>query len=271
MMRWQWLFKFFMNLAIPERRPTDAMPLSVDQPQEEEFALQNACPVTYYNFWVFPKYMREYCDRFLTMKKATKEEVDEFKKQFLKLVKISTWNTERLYPEGYRYAELQYLSKNPPHTGKVKVLTEMFPQARFLYLRRNPYTVFESSRAFISETMQPLQWNSITMEELEQNILYAYRELYLAFEEQKKYIPEGQLMEVKFEDIENNAYETIKSVYEKLSLPNWEEAEPRIREYIESQRRYKKNKYSYEPRTVKLVNDAIGDLIPRMCYELITD
>ena len=147
----------------------------------------------------------------------------------------------------------------------------MFPQARFLHLRRNPYTVFESSRAFISETMQPLQWNSITMEELEQNILYAYRELYLAFEEQKKYIPEGQLMEVKFEDIENNAYETIKSVYEKLLLPNWEEAEPRIREYIESQRRYKKNKYSYEPRTVKLVNDAIGDLIPRMGYELITD
>ncbi|MBP5197290.1 MAG: sulfotransferase [Bacteroidaceae bacterium] len=271
MMRWQWLFKFFMNLAIPERRPTDYMPLSVDQPQEEEFALQNTCPITYYNFWVFPKSMREYCDRFLTMKKATREETEEFKEQFQKLVKISIWNTENLHPEGYKYDRLQYLSKNPPHTGKVKILTEMFPEARFLHLRRNPYTVFESSRAFISETMVPLQWNCITMEELEQNILYAYRELYFAYEEQKKYIPEGHLMEVKFEDIEHNPYETIKSIYEKLSLPNWEEAEPQIRKYIESQRRYKKNSYSYEPRTIKLVNEAIGDLIPQMGYDLIKE
>lgn len=266
MMSWQWFFKFFMSLTIPEKRPTDSMPLSVDQPQEEEFGLQNMCPVTYYNFWVFPQSMREYCDRFLTMKLATEEEKEEFKRQFMKLVKISVWNSERMHPAS---GQMQYLSKNPPHTGKVKVLTEMFPEARFLHLRRNPYTVFESSRAFFSETIRPLQLNCISMEEMEQNILYAYRELCLAYEEQKRFIPKGHLVEVKFEVIEQNAYETVKEIYRQLSLPGWEEAEPNIRKYIDGQKRYRKNQYNYNPRTVRLVNEAIGDLIPGMGYELM--
>lgn len=269
MMSWQWLFKFFMSVAIPEKRPTDSMPLSIDQPQEEEFGLLNMCPVTYYNFWIFPQSMREYCDRFLTMKLATEEEKEEFKRQFMKLVKISVWNSERMHPTDTVSWQMQYLSKNPPHTGKVKVLTEMFPEARFLHLRRNPYTVFESSRAFFSETIRPLQLNSIPMEEMEQNILYAYRELYLAYEEQKHFIPEGHLVEVKFEDIEQNAYETVKEIYKQLSLPGWEEAEPYIRKYIDGQKRYRKNQYNYDPRTLKMVNDAIGDLIPGMGYELM--
>ena len=37
--------------------------MAVDLPQEEEFAISNMCPYTFYNFWFFPKYMQEYCDK----------------------------------------------------------------------------------------------------------------------------------------------------------------------------------------------------------------
>ena len=150
-------------------------------------------------FWFYPRSMKEYCDRFLTMRQATEEEIADFKEKFMKLVKISMWNSRRGVPDA------QYLSKNPPHTGKVKTLVEMFPNAKFIYLIRNPYTVFESSRSFFSQTIEPLELNSIPMEEMEQNILYAYRELYDAYQQQKKYIPEGNLFEVKFEEFEKDA------------------------------------------------------------------
>ena len=32
-------------------------------------------------------------------------------------------------------------------TGRVKELVKMFPNAKFIYLMRNPYTVFESTRS----------------------------------------------------------------------------------------------------------------------------
>lgn len=43
-----------MAMLMPDKRPTDNMELRPDLPQEEEFALSNMMPYTYYNFWFFP-------------------------------------------------------------------------------------------------------------------------------------------------------------------------------------------------------------------------
>ena len=261
MMALQGLLKPCMKALMPNSRPTDKMELSPDLPQEEEFALLNTCPVSYYNFWFYPQSMQEYCDRFLTMKKATPEEIADFKDKFMKIVKVSMWNSRR----GVRDA--QYLSKNPPHTGKVKTLVEMFPNAKFIYLIRDPYTVFESSRSFFTQTIAPLELNSIPIEEMEQNILYGYKELYDAYQEQKKCIPEGNLFEVKFEEFERNAMEITECIYRELNLPGWEEARPAIEAYINQKKGHKKNHYQYDPRTISMVNDAWGDILDAWGYE----
>lgn len=262
-MAMQSLFKPIMGWLMPDKRPTDNMELAPDLPQEEEFAFQNMCPYTYYNFWMFPEAMKEYCDRFLTNKKATEEEIAEFKKQFMKLVKLSLWNTRR----GVKDA--QYLSKNPPHTGRVKTLVEMFPNAKFIYLMRNPYTVFESSRSFITNTVAPLELHSIPVEEMEQNILRNYVELYDAYQDQKKYIPEGNLFEIKFEDIEKDAYGITERIYKELNIPGWEQAKPGIQAYLEKKKGYKKNKYEYNPRTIQLVNEHWTPILKEWGYDVI--
>ena len=204
---------------------------------------------------------KEYCDRFLTMKQATDEEIADFKDKFMKIVKVSMWNSRR----GVKDA--QYLSKNPPHTGKVKTLVEMFPNAKFIYLVRNPYTVFESTRSFFTQTIAPLQLNTISQEEMEQNILYGYRELYDAYQEQKKYIPEGNLFEVKFEEFEKNALEITEQIYRELNIPNWDEARPAIEAYISKKKGHKKNSYQYDLRTIRMVNEAWGDILDAWGYE----
>lgn len=52
LMLWgQPFFKKNMAFLMPDKRPTDNMELKVDLPQEEEFALSNMMPYTYYNFW----------------------------------------------------------------------------------------------------------------------------------------------------------------------------------------------------------------------------
>ena len=260
-MAMQWFFKPIAGWVMPKHRPTDNMELAPDLPQEEEFALQNMCPYTYYNFWFYPNRMQELCDRYLTMRDATEEEIADFKEQFMKLVKISMWNSR------YGVPDAQYLSKNPPHTGKVKTLVEMFPNAKFIYLIRNPYTVFESSRSFFTNTIAPLELNSIPLEQMEQNILRNYMELYKAYQEQKKCIPEGNLIEIRFEDVEKDAMGLAKRLYTELSLPGWEQARPHIEKYIEGKKGYKKNQYQYDPRTVQLVNDAWGDILDEWGYK----
>ncbi len=253
----QGFFKPVMKLLMPSHRPTDNMELSPDLPQEEEFALSNMTACNYYNFWFFPERMQEWCDRFLTFKTITDEELREFKQTFEKLVKLSLWNT----------GGTQYLSKNPPHTGRIKAMTELFPRARYIYLMRNPYTVFESTRSFYINTIKPLQFHAISDEEMEQNILRNYMELYHAYKEQKQHLPEGALYEVRFEDIEKDALNITKDIYSKLGIPGWEEAKSAIESYIQSKKGYKKNKYQYAPRTVRLVNEHWGEALDDWGYE----
>ena len=215
------------------------------------------CPYSYYNFWYYPKDMLDLCDRYLTFERIKPGEEQAFKEAFMKIVKISLWST----------GGTQYLSKNPPHTGHVKSLVELFPNAKFIYLMRNPYTVFESTRSFFTQTIAPLKMQEISDDDIEMNAIRVYPRLYEAYQQQKHFIPEGNLYEVKFEEFERDAYTTTKDIYAKLGLPGWEESEPAIRAYIESKRGYKKNQYEYKPRTIQLVNEYWSKAIDDWGYE----
>lgn len=188
---------------MPSHRPTDNMELAVDLPQEEEFTMTNMMPYTYYNFWFLPQRMREYADRFLCFENISEEELRTFEETFVKIIKISLWNT----------GGTQFLSKNPPHTGRVRELVRMFPDAKFIYLMRNPYTVFESTRSFFTNTIRPLQLQDIAEEELVNNILYVYEKLHKKYQSEKACIPEGNLVELRFEDFESDAYAQTEMLY----------------------------------------------------------
>ena len=259
LMMWgQPFFKKNMSWLMPDKRPTDNMELAVDLPQEEEFALANMMPYTYYNFWFLPKHMMEYADKYLLFNDISEEELKVFEETFKKLIKISLWNTKGT----------QFLSKNPPHTGRVKELVKMFPNAKFIYLMRNPYTVFESTRSFFTNTIQPLMLQNISNEDLQANILSVYSKLYHKYEEDKKFIPEGNLVEVKFEDYEQNAFDMTEEIYRKLSLPGFDDARSAIEAYVSRKKGYKKNKYQYKPETVELVEKHWSFALEQWDYKL---
>lgn len=258
MMFGQPFFKKSMSWLMPDHRPTDNMELAVDLPQEEEFALANMCPYTYYNFWFFPKYQQEYCDKYMLFNDITPEQLKTWEETFTKLIKISLWNT----------GGTQFLSKNPPHTGRVKELVKMFPDAKFIYLMRNPYTVFESTRSFFTNTIQPLKLEEFSDSQIEENILSIYMKLFDKYEADKACIPEGNLIEVRFEDFETDAYSMTKKIYDTLSLPGWAEAERAIRQYVDSKKKYKKNKYQYAERTRHLVETNWKPALDKWGYKL---
>ena len=258
MMFGQPFFKKSMSWLMPDHRPTDNMELAVDLPQEEEFALANMCPYTYYNFWFFPKYQQEYCDKYMLFNDITPEQLKTWEETFTKLIKISLWNT----------GGSQFLSKNPPHTGRVKELVKMFPDAKFIYLMRNPYTVFESTRSFFTNTIQPLKLEEFSDSQIEENILSIYMKLFDKYEADKACIPEGNLIEVRFEDFETDAFGMTKKIYDTLSLPGWAEAERAIKQYVDSKKKYKKNKYQYAERTRHLVETNWKPALDKWGYKL---
>ncbi|MGL4410929.1 MAG: sulfotransferase family protein [Bacteroidales bacterium] len=254
----QSFFKKSMAYLMPDKRPTDNMELNVDLPQEEEFALSNLTPVSYYNFWFYPKRWSEFTDKYLTFKDASNEELEEFKTTFRELVKVSLHNTNGT----------QFLSKNPPHTARVKEILEIYPNAKFIYLMRNPYTVFESTRSFFTNTIQPLKLQDITESEIEEHIIDVYKIMYDKYESDKSLIPEGNLIEVKFEDVEKDALGVTKMIYDQLKLTGFEESREAIEAYLNKKKGYKKNSYKYNPRTIEIVESNWGFALKQWGYDL---
>ena len=197
-------------------------------------------------------------DKYLLFDDISEKELKVFEEVFIKLIKISLWNTNGT----------QFLSKNPPHTGRVKELVKMFPNAKFIYLMRNPYTVFESTRSFFTNTIQPLKLQDISNDEIEKNILSIYAKLYHKYEADKSCIPAGNLMEVKFEDFEADAMRMTEQIYRGLSIPGFAEARNDIEKYVGGKKGYKKNKYKYDDRTVQLVQDNWNFALEQWKYEL---
>lgn len=256
-----WGYGFFRactKVLMPSHRPTDSVELGPDLPQEEEFALVNMMPYSFYNFWFFPQLTGIYRERYLLFNGITDKEKETFKYNLDKLIRISL----------YRQGKSVYLSKNPPHTGRISTLLEMYPDAKFIYLVRNPYTVFESTRSFFRNILQSLQLQKISDRQLEEEIIVTYSELFDKYESEKGLIPEGNLVEVRFEDFEKDPLGMAQEIYGRLSVSGFENARSGMEKYVLGHKSFKKNRYNYSERTVRLVEQNWNKALEKWDYRL---
>ena len=68
-------------------------------------------------------------------------------------------------------------------------------------------------------------------------------------------IPPGNLVEVRFEDLERDPLGELRRIYETLGLPGFAQAEPAMRAYVESQRAYQKNRLELSPEDRRAVTE----------------
>jgi omega-hydroxy-beta-dihydromenaquinone-9 sulfotransferase len=220
----------------PEQRMMDNVTYSPDVPEEEEYALANMVPLSFYNCWVFPKNMRENYKQSVLLDGISKSQRDKFKSAFLKILKKAT----------FIRAGKQLVVKNPANTSRIPLLLEMFPDAKFIHIFRSPYDVYCSSKNFYEKLLPRYQFQNISDEEIRENIFIFYRDLMERYFETVNLIPAENLIEIKYEDFEENELEELKKIYTQLNIPGFEEAKNDFQKYIDSNSSYKKNEYNID-------------------------
>ncbi|HZR20097.1 MAG TPA: sulfotransferase [Verrucomicrobiae bacterium] len=215
------------------------MGLTLASPQEDEFALCGSSLRSCCMQWVFPR-QKEKFRKYLTLRAADEADLAAWREAFLVFLKKLQW----------RYGR-PLLLKSPQHTARIGLLLELFPEAKFVHIHRNPFHVFQSSR----ESFRILfTWNSLQrpdLETLDDWVLGQYREMYDAFFEQKPLIPAGRFHELSFEDLERDPIGQVRGLYEALDLPDFSQIEPKLRRYVESLAGYRKNRFSDLPAELK--------------------
>jgi hypothetical protein len=252
----RFIFGGFTKLLIPGTRKGDNVKLDTANPQEEEFALGDKTPVCFYYFWMFPKNIRNYYDRFIRFRGIPDSQLQSWKNDYKLLIKKALKNTGRV----------QFLSKNPPNTARIKVLLEMFPNAKFIHIHRNPVEVFLSTRHFYSKMLPYLQLHSITQEEIDYHIFDIYKKLMSDFLEQKTLIPAANFVEIAFDDLEKDPLNNLKHIYEKLDLPGFEDALPAFTNYRQSMDSYEKNKHTISSDLLEKIRHEWGFAMKHFNY-----
>lgn len=252
-----YITKPLMTRLMPEKRPMDNMLLGLDSPQEEEFALSCMSPYSFYNGWFFPTRMQSHFERYALFQDVPPGVREHWKATYLKFLKKVS------LASGHR----QLLLKNPTNTARIQLLLELFPDAKFIHIYRNPYVVYSSTRNFYRKFLPVVAFQTLNESEIEANILWIYRQLMQRFFSERSFIPASNLVEVKYEDLEADSMRELSRIYDDLNLPNFAEVSPRFERYLNNQTSYCKNQYSLEPAVVNRIYQAWQFTIERWQYQ----
>ena len=227
----QKMFEFKLKRQKEETRITDNVKLSLDSPGEEEFAVGIMSLCTPLLGWLFPA-QRDYYERFLTFEQASKEELDRWKYWFLYYLKKITFKHNK-----------QLLLKSPVNTARVKYILDVFPDAKFVHIHRNPYAVFRSSKKMFHTAFSTsaLQKNGSFADD--DYVIDHYSRMHDAYFRDIKAIPEGNFIDLAFEDLERDPFAEVKKIYTALNLAGFEDAGEAIKQYLDSLKGYQKNTY----------------------------
>jgi len=221
----------FYQFFLPKRRWMDNVEWTMASPQEDEFALVVLSRKSPCMGWVFPRRSEHY-DRYLTFGDVSPAETDEWKQALLWFAQKLTWKYRR-----------PLVFKSPPHTARIGLLLELFPQARFIHIHRNPYDVFPSMQKTLRITLELERLQRVRHDDLDEQILARYREMYDAFFAERDLIPAGNFCEVAFEELDRDPMRVMRSIYTDLKLPDLEEVSPALQQYVNSIAAYKKNEF----------------------------
>ncbi|NER97138.1 MAG: sulfotransferase [Symploca sp. SIO1B1] len=229
-------FRALFASRLPEERGYDQVKVGLDVPEEEEEALLSYSYRSFYHAVIFPRIADEFFRRYALLEDIEPEELVAWQQDY-------TWFLKKI---SLAFNGRPLLLKNPVNTCRIAPLIQLFPQARFVHIYRNPYEVFESNIRMIQIHTQNIRLQQLfPLEELHKGILQRYILMMEAYDRQCQALPSDRLVEVSFEQVRDYPLEALQYIYNKLNLPNFLNALPYFEQYINGQKSYQQNTYSY--------------------------
>jgi omega-hydroxy-beta-dihydromenaquinone-9 sulfotransferase len=242
---------------IPKTRPMDNVAITLDAPQEEDIALLNATEHAPLHFMTFPRTLPELFDRYVCDLRSDAARCAAWKDAYLAVLRKATFLS----------GGKRLVLKAPTNMGRLPTLLELFPDAKFVHIARDPYPVYQSMRNMYrkilpGQVLQELDWTKVEAWTVE-----AYVRLVSRYLEDRARIPSDNLVEVTYEELDARPLEVMQRIYDRLDLGDFASVRPRLTAYLESLGRFEKNRFEYPAEVVETVNAHWGFAFDAFGYD----
>lgn len=245
---WFERFKWLLAGIIGSKRPMDNMSLSFDTPQEDELATNvlsaGTSPYMPLVFMTGEAAFRP----FFSFREAPPRETARWTEAFLYLLRKLS-----LRARGKRL-----VLKSPVHTARVDLLLKLFPDAQFIYIHRNPETVYRSACHMADTTYWHMYLAKPSDQQIHEFILNQFEVLWREYAAARAAIPKGNLVELSYAELTDDPVAALGRVYDTLALDGWQDGvgtgsggvRARVAAQVAGLKAYKRN--NFEPLPAEL-------------------
>jgi omega-hydroxy-beta-dihydromenaquinone-9 sulfotransferase len=246
--------KRYFSWMLPANRNIDNMAVGWDRPQEEEFALAMLGAPSPYLDIAFPN-RAPLEPESLDLDKLPPRRRELWKRTFLRFLQTITLRDPR-----------RLVLKSPPHTCRIPTLLEMFPEARFIHIVRDPVPVFFSTVNLWKILFRTQGMQTPTYEGIEERVFESFLHVHRRLEATRSLIRPERFHQIRYEDLTRDPVAELRRLYERLDLGDFENLRPHLEKYLAENARYERNKWAPSAEQVAEITRRWGEVIERYGY-----
>ncbi len=238
----------YYNQALTGDRCGDDMEFLPHSPQEECYAIADCIDETFTHLITFPQNYQKYMD-YAFEDGLTPEQRRRWCETHEYLLKKITY-----FRKGKRI-----LFKSPDNTAKMGMLHDLYPEAKFIHIYRDPYKVLMSTINMFEEGIRAMTFEPVPSHELiEKMAVQFYKRIYTRYLKDMARVPKEQLVEIAYSDLVKAPIDTLAQIYNTLSLPGFDRARPLMQAHVDSQKAYRTNQFTLAPSLRDQINSELG-------------
>jgi omega-hydroxy-beta-dihydromenaquinone-9 sulfotransferase len=226
-------------------RPMDNVKVGLNEPHEDEYALFRLSGFSPLERFIFPRNERYFLlndETFLPTNQSS----------------LATWKTSLLrFVKKLHFASGQRaVLKNPFHSLRIPLLRELFPEALFIHIHRNPLNVIPSTvhmwSVFGRQNAMRSEWSPPSVADVISGFSYISTRL----KDDLAGLPQERCASIAFEELEQDPIKIMKDVYSRLGLDFSEATATNITKFLHANANYKKNEYKLSEKENAEILDA---------------
>lgn len=250
----RWL-RPLLTRMLPKTRYVDQVAVDANSPQEDEIPLGSICPISFYHGVYFPRHFEHHLNRSLFLDGCTASEIEAWERTFRMFL-------EKLWLDQRR----PLLIKNPTYSARIPQLQRLYPKARFIHIYRDPHAVFRSTRRFYGTLIERFAWQEVDDLDLDRIVLQSYTRMMNQIEIDRRSVPDGQFVDLRFEDLEAQPLCEIERIYHHLELGGFETKRADFEHYLASIEGFQKTSHTQQAEDCSIVETHCRDVLDRFGY-----